>query len=156
MTISYNKSCEMYKLIILTFIVTALWDVILRTLSLYNPLPLLYNQMPFIQYLKPYFQKHTLLAAALIAGFVGAITQLIILNVMNFPTRNSSINYILIFMIWSFIVSALFGFIMKASKLFPYLEMYYYERLGLIRSLYHDGTSGLIVQLSLFFLLFII
>ena len=156
MTISYNKSCEMYKLIILTFIVTALWDVILRTLSLYNLIPFLSNQMDFIQYLKPYFQKHTLLAAALIAGFVGAITQLIILNVMNFPTRNSSINYILIFMIWSFIVSALFGFIMKASKLFPYLEMYYYERLGLIRSLYHDGTSGLIVQLSLFFLLFII
>lgn len=156
MTISYNKSCEKYKLIILTFIVTALWDVILRTLSLYNPIPFLSNQMDFIQYLKPYFQKHTLLAAALIAGFVGAITQLIILNVMNFPTRNSSINYILIFMIWSFIVSALFGFIMKASKLFPYLEMYYYKRLGLIRSLYHDGTSGLIVQLSLFFLLFII
>lgn len=59
----------MYKLIILTFIVTALCDVILRTLSLYNPLPFLSNQMDFIQYLKPYFQKHTLLAAALIAGF---------------------------------------------------------------------------------------
>jgi hypothetical protein len=146
----------MYKLIILTFIVTALWDVTLRSLSLYNLIPFLSKNMKFIQYLKPYFQKHTLLAAALIAGFVGAITQVIILNVMNFPTRNSSINYILRFMIWSFIVSALFGFIMKASKLFPYLEMYYYKRLGLIRSLYHDGTSGLIVQLSLFFLLFII
>jgi len=146
----------MYKLIILTFIITALWDVTLRTLSLYNLIPFLSKNMKFIQYLKPYFQKHTLLAAALIAGFVGAITQVIILNVMNFPTRNSSINYILRFMIWSFIVSALFGFIMKASKLFPYLEMYYYKRLGLIRSLYHDGTSGLIVQLSLFFLLFII
>lgn len=156
MTISYNKSCEMYKLIILTFIVTALWDVTLRSLSLYNLIPFLSKNMKFIQYLKPYFQKHTLLAAALIAGFVGAITQVIILNVMNFPTRNSSIYYILRFMIWSFIVSALFGFIMKASKLFPYLEMYYYKRLGLIRSLYHDGTSGLIVQLSLFFLLFII
>lgn len=156
MTISYNKSCEMYKLIILTFIITALWDVTLRSLSLYNLIPFLSKNMKFIQYLKPYFQKHTLLAAALIAGFVGAITQVIILNVMNFPTRNSSINYILRFMIWSFIVSALFGFIMKASKLFPYLEMYYYKRLGLIRSLYHDGTSGLIVQLSLFFLLFII
>lgn len=156
MTISYNKSCEMYKLIILTFIITALWDVTLRSLSLYNLIPFLSKNMKFIPYLKPYFQKHTLLAAALIAGFVGAITQVIILNVMNFPTRNSSINYILRFMIWSFIVSALFGFIMKASKLFPYLEMYYYKRLGLIRSLYHDGTSGLIVQLSLFFLLFII
>ena len=38
MTISYTNKCEMYKLIILTFIVTALWDVILRILSLYNPI----------------------------------------------------------------------------------------------------------------------
>ena len=150
------KTCEMYKLIILTFIITALWDVTLRSLSLYNLIPFLSKNMKFIQYLKPYFQQHTLLAAALIAGFVGAATQLIILYFMDFPNRNSSLNYIFKFMVWSFVVSALFGFIMKASKLFPYLEMYYYKRLGLIKSLYHDGTSGLIVQLSLFFLLFII
>jgi hypothetical protein len=150
------KTCEMYKLIILTFIITALWDVTLRSLSLYNLIPFLSKNMKFIQYLKPYFQKHTLLAAALIAGFVGATTQLIILYCLDFPTRNSSLNYIFKFMAWSFVVSALFGFIMKASKLFPYLEMHYYKRLGLIRSLYHDGTSGLIVQLTLFFLLFII
>jgi len=156
MAFSYNKTCEIYKLIILTFIVTALWDVILRTLSLYNPIPFINNNMAFINYLKPYFQKHTLLAAALIAGFVGATTQVIILYFMDFPTHNSSVNYTIKFLIWSFIVSALYGFIMKASKLFPYLEMYYYKRLGLIKSLYHDGTSGLIVQLSLIFLLFIL
>lgn len=150
------KSCKMYKLIILTFIITALWDVTLRSLSLYNLIPFLSKNMKFIQYLKPYFQQHTLLAAALIAGFVGAVTQLIILYFMDFPNSNSSLNYIFKFMVWSFVVSALFGFIMKASKLFPYLEMYYYKRLGLIKSLYHDGTSGLIVQFTLFFLLFII
>ena len=51
MTISYTNKCEMYKLIILTFIVTALWDVILRILSLYNPIPFFSKNMKFIQYL---------------------------------------------------------------------------------------------------------
>ena len=144
-----NCKYNIYRLIILSFIVTAIWDVILRTLSLYKPIPSINKSMLFIQYLKPYFEKHTLLAAALIAGFVGATTQSIILYFMRFPTNTSSTKYIIQFMIWSFIVSALYGFIMKASKLFPYLDEYYYEKLGLVKSLYHDGTSGLIVQFSL-------
>lgn len=148
-----DDNYNIYRIVILTFIITALWDVVLRILSVYEPIPSINNAMPFIKDLKPYFEKHTLLAAALIAGFVGATTQSIILHFMNFPTYNRSIKYIIKFMILSFIVSALFGFIMKASKLFPYLEKYYYEKLGLVKSLYHDGTSGLIVQFSLLFLL---
>ena len=147
-----NDKYNIYRIIIFTFIITALWDVILRTLSLYNPIPSVRNFFPFIQYLQPYFMKHTLLAAALIAGFVGATTQPVILYFMSFPTHNSSFKYIIQFMIWTFIVSALYGFIMKASKLFPYLEKYYYEPLGLYKSLYHDGTSGVIVQITLLFL----
>ena len=148
-----NYKYNIYRIIIFTFIITALWDVVLRTLSLYNPIPSVKAFFPFIQYLEPYFMKHTLLAAALIAGFVGATTQVIILYFMALPTRNSSMKYILQFLIWSFIVSALYGFVMKASKLFPYLEKYYYEPLGIFKSLYHDGTSGLIVQITLLFLL---
>lgn len=150
-----NYKYNIYRLIILTFIVTSIWDVILRTLSLYEPIPSINKSMKFIQYLKPYFEKHTLLAAALIAGFVGATTQPIILYFMRFPTNNSSINYIIQFMILSFIVSALYGFVMKASNLFPYLDKYYYEQLGLVKSLYHDGISGLIVQFSILLLLYI-
>ena len=148
-----NYKYNIYRIIIITFIITALWDVVLRTLSLYNPIPSVKAFFPFIQYLEPYFMKHTLLAAALIAGFVGATTQVIILYFMALPTRNSSLKYIIQFLIWTFIVSALYGFVMKASKLFPYLEKYYYEPLGIFKSLYHDGTSGLIVQITLLFLL---
>ena len=73
------------KLIILTFIITALWDVVLRFMSLnFEKLPKSL-QMDFVKYLKPYFQHHTLLAAALIAGFVGATTQPFILSIMSFP-----------------------------------------------------------------------
>ena len=68
-----------YRLIVLTFIVTALYDVALRELSLYNLIPSVKAFFPFIQYLEPYFMKHTMLAAALIAGFVGATTQVILL-----------------------------------------------------------------------------
>ena len=153
------KMLEEYKyntcrLIVLTFIATALYDVVLRALSLYNPIPSVKAFFPFIQYLEPYFMKHTLLAAALIAGFVGATAQVIILYFMKFPTRSSSAKYIIQFLAWTFIASALYGFIMKASKLFPYLEEYYYKPLGLFKSLYHDGTSGLIVQTTLLLLLY--
>ena len=66
-----------------------------------------------------------------------------------------NINNIIIFFVITFIVSALYGFIIKASNLFPYLEKYYYNKLGIIRSMYHDGISGLIVQLTLIIILLI-
>ena len=139
-----------YKLlIILTFIVTALWDVVLRVMSLnYEKLPT-YFQMDFVEYLIPYFKHHTVLAAALIAGFVGATTQPIILSIMSFPTNIFDVAYISKFLILSFIISALYGFIMKWSKLFPYLEKHYYDKLGVVRSMYTDGVSGLVVQSTL-------
>jgi len=143
-------------LIILTFIVTGIWDIVLRFMSLnYNKLPK-YFQIDFVKNLIPYFKHHTLLSAALIAGFIGATTQVIILSIMSFPTSIFNIGYISKFMILSFIISALYGFIMKGSKLFPYLERHYYEPLGVIRSMYTDGVSGLIVQTTLLFILHII
>jgi len=120
----------------------------------YNKLPK-YFQMDFVKDLIPYFKHHTLLAAALIAGFVGATTQFIILSIMSFPKSIFNFVYIFKFMILTFIISALYGFIMKGSKLFPYLERYYYEPLGVLRSMYTDGFSGLIVQTTLLILLHI-
>jgi len=42
---------------------------------------------------------------------------------------------------------------MKGSKLFPYLEKYYYKKLGVLRSMYTDGVSGLVVQITLLIIL---
>ena len=73
------------NLIIATFIITALWDVILRIMSEnYDYLPKFIQKYKFIEYLIPYFKKHTLLAAALIAGFIGATTQYIIIKLYKF------------------------------------------------------------------------
>jgi hypothetical protein len=149
------------ELYILTFVITGLWDVVLRFMSLnFNKLPKIVKQyLPFIEYLQPYFEKHTLLAAALVAAFVGATTQVIIVNMVPFPKRTSSYYYVFKFMLISFIVSALYGFVMKFSKLFPRLDETYYKRLeeegGVIRSMYHDGISGWIVQFSILFLVYI-
>ena len=151
-------------LYILTFIVTGLWDVVLRIMTEnWDNLPkIIKSILPFIEYLKPYFEKHTFLAAALIAAFVGATTQLIILNIMPFPTTIREISNgknMFLFLTLSFIVSALYGFIMKFSKLFPILEKTYYKRLeenySVWRSMYHDGISGLIVQITIIVLLLI-
>ncbi len=135
--------------------ITALWDVALRFMSLnFEKIPnIIQTTMPFIYDLKPYFKIHTLLAAALIAGFVGATTQSIILAITPFPKNINNVTYLLKFLIVSFIISALYGFIMKWSGLFPHLQKYYYDKLGLVRSMYHDGISGLIVQITLLFLL---
>jgi len=135
------------NLIILTFIITGLWDVVLRFMSLnYNSLPKFF-QIDFIEYLIPYFNQHTLLAAALIAGFVGATTQPIIISIMPFPKSLFNIKYV---------ISALYGFIMKWSKLFPYLEKYYYNKLGLFRSMYCDGVSGIVVNSTILVIYYII
>ena len=146
---------KLYKLYILTFIITGLWDILLRLLSEnYDTLPEII-QYDFIKYLIPYFQKHTLLSAALIAGFIGAITQFIILNIHPYNNDLKNIHSILYFLFLSFIVSALFGFLMKGSQLFPHLDETYYKELGTIRSMYHDGISGIIVQLTIIALLMI-
>jgi H+/gluconate symporter-like permease len=149
------------EIIILTFVITALWDVVLRFMALnFNKLPsIIKNLMPFIGDLEPYFKIHTLLAAALIAGFVGATTQPIILYIMKLPQKipnntNDIVN-IVKFMLVSFVVSALYGFIMKWSGLFPHLQKYYYDKLGVVRSMYHDGISGLIVQITLLSLVYV-
>lgn len=141
------KHCET---IVHTFIVTALWDVVLRVMAEnYDRLPRSIQEQKFIKYLIPYFKKHTLLSAALVAGFVGATTQYIILYLYRFPNNITDIYNILVFLLVSFVVSGLYGFIMKASKLFPHLDATYYKELGHLGGAYHDGISGLIVQVTL-------
>lgn len=123
-----------------------MWDVVLRIMSEnYDKLPF-FLQFDFVRFLQPYFKVHTILAAALIAGFIGATTQVIILHTHKLPTNMTTY---MTFMITSFVISALYGFIIKFSKLFPHLVDTYYKKLGTYRSMYLDGISGIIVQITL-------
>ena len=144
------------ELIILTFFVTGFWDIVLRLMSEnYDKLPKFIQDYKFIKYLIPYFQRHTLLAAALIAAFIGATTQFIILKLCKFPNNLKNIKHVFKFLVISFIISGLYGFVMKSSKLFPHLEATYYKNLGQIKGVIHDGVSGLAVQITLLFIYFV-
>ena len=83
------------NLIILTFIVTGIWDIILQIMSHnFNYLPnIIKSQFPFIKNLQPYFKQHTPLAAFLLAAITGALSQSIIINIMSFP-KNYNFNSI--------------------------------------------------------------
>lgn len=95
---------------------------------------------------------HTILSAALIAGFVGALSQYLILYLYKFPTN---LNNVPIFLLITFIISGLFGFIMKMTKLFPHLDATYYKNLGNVNGAIHDGVSGLFVQITLLFIYYV-
>ena len=143
------------ELIITTFFITGFWDIILRFMSEnYDKLPRFMKDYKFIKRFIPYFNKHTLLAAALIAGFIGALTQYIILSLYSFPINIKDFKHIIIFLIITFIISGLFGFIMKASTLFPYLDKYYYDKMQSSDEFIENGVSGLIVQVTLIVILF--
>ena len=142
------------NLLLLTFVVTAICDIILRFLTeRFNQLPS-FLQFDFIYYLIPYFKKHTVLSAALIAGFVGYLTQYIILSFQPFPIHKNIFS-ILTFLLFSFFISGLIGFPIKMSKLFPHLTNTYYKGLGTVNSFIADGVSGIIVQITLLILIHI-
>ena len=96
-----------------------------------------------------------MLSAALIAGFVGFGAQLIILSLVGLPDiKKLNIHNIIKLLLVTFIVSALYGLPMQASGLFPHLDATYYKNLGIFSGMWHDGVSGLIVQVTLLFLLY--
>ena len=139
------------NLIILTFIVTGLWDLVLQFINYnYDKMPDFIKWFDFIKSLDGYFKQHTILSAVLLAGFIGAITQIIILSFYNFP---KNIKQLFEFLIITFIISGLIGFPIQKSNLFPILNSTYYKYLGNFRGFYHDGISGIIVQITLFIIL---
>ena len=143
-----------YFIYILTFFITAIWDILLRVMSEnYDTLPKFLKWFDFMKYLQPYFKNHTLLGAALIAGFIGASVQFIILNIHKLPTNFRSF---VSFMIVTFVVSALYGVFMHWSKLYPHLNSGYYNKLPTVKTMMPDGISGLIFQSTVLIILYLI
>lgn len=131
--------------ITIIFIITALWDVILRLMSEGKIKFFGIENMKWITVLEEYFQKHTILAAALIAGFVGAITHLIIIkSLVAFNISGVNIYTTLLVII----ISGIIGIPMRYSGLFPHLKKHYYDSLGFGYSLATDAFSGIVVGVS--------
>lgn len=134
--------------IILAFIVTALWIVVLRFYAM-DKMPHLRRPMDvhnwkWVMGLRPYFEKHTLLGAALIAGFVGAVTAF----VMSFIKVKFYLYGLILIL-----VSGLIGIPMRYTGLFPHLKEHYYDELGFITSFMTDVFSGIVVACTIYFII---
>lgn len=123
--------------IVLSFIITATFDIALNV----TPPPL------GAVILREYFDNHTLLAAALIAGFVGAVTFAIIYYIYSGVPKLSVYNIFIIFCI-----STLMGIPMRLSGLFSILDKYYYQKIPRIQSFLADGISGIMVASVYYFM----
>ena len=134
--------------IIIVFLITGFWDLILRAMSEGYINFFGIENMKWVTTLKDYFKYHTVLGAALIAAFVGAIAYILIIYTFSLLNVNNVFNQLLII----FLISALVGIPMRYSGLFPILNKYYYEPLGFTYSFITDGMSGVIVAITLFFL----
>ena len=134
--------------LILVFIITGFWDVILRAMAEGKISFLGIENMKWVTTLKDYFNYHTVLGAALIAAFVGAIAYVLI--IYTFDTFNVTDKFLQLLIV--FIISSLVGIPMRYSGLFPILDKYYYKPLGFTYSFITDGISGVIVAITLFFI----
>ena len=123
-------NCNLWIGVVLSFIITASFDLALNLL----PPPLGATRI------REYFNKHTPLAAALIAGFVGAVTFWVIFMVYSGVPDPTVYNGAVIFAI-----SALIGIPMRHSNIFPHLDKHYYQVMPRIQSYMADGLSGVMV-----------
>ena len=145
-----NKIFTRSRLItlILVFFITAFWDIVLRAMAEGKISFFGIEKMKWVTTLKAYFEHHTILGAALIAAFVGAIAYVLIIYTFDSLDVNNKMYQLLL----SFFISGLVGIPMRLSGLFPILDKHYYEPLGFTYSFITDGISGVIVSLTLFFL----
>ena len=106
------------------------------------------ENMKWVTTLKNYFEYHTLLSAALLAAFVGAIAYVLIIYTFDLLNVNNLFYQLLIV----FLISGLVGIPMRYSGLFPILNEHYYKPLKFTYSFITDSMSGVIVAITLFFL----
>lgn len=141
MSVNNNLS----KDIIIIFLITAFWDIILRLFAEKKLKFFGIEKMKWITVLSEYFKKHTVLSAALVAGFVGAVTHYIIIKSLDFLNLSGVNLYTLILVI---AISGLVGIPMRYSRIFPHLKTHYYDPLGFNYSFATDAFSGVVVAVS--------
>jgi hypothetical protein len=124
--------------IVISFVITALFDLALNLL--HSPIG--------ATRIRPYFEQHTPLAAALIAGFVGAVTFTVLFAIYSGNPKPNIYNIAVIFS-----VSALIGIPMRYSGLFPHLDKHYYQVFPRIQSFIYDGGSGIMVALVYYYIM---
>ena len=128
------------------FVVTAAWDVVLRLFATKKLRILGIDRWNWVHALEGYFNEHTVLAAALLAGFAGAVAYAFIQ--LWSPPPLDSVGSVVAYALWIAIVSALIGVPMRYSGLFPHLKKYYYDELP-ITTIFSDALSGVVVGVTM-------
>ena len=137
--------CPTWKNMVLAFAITAAWDVLLRLFAEQKIKLFGIENISWVKALEKYFEEHTVLAAALIAGFVGAVAYVAIAGTVPDACRNN----ILCYTFWIAFVSAIIGIPMRFSNVFPHLKKHYYDRLPVV-TIFSDALSGVIVAGTMF------
>ena len=121
------------------FVATALWDVVLRDLSVGSLRAGSLSSVGWIRDLRPYFNSHSIVGAAAIAGAVGVLAYSII--------RVWSPDGLWRYAAWVLFVSVVVGLPMRVPGWFTELQLHYYNLRPLL-TLLTDGMSGLIVAVT--------
>jgi len=116
-------------------VITAVDDLILRYVSVNL------NIFPILQ---PYFAKHSIIAAMVWAGLIGAIT---VYPLLMFSKPVSTAR----FTTATFVISAISGVLINKSRILPVLSDTYYAQCPL-NTLALDGFSGIIVLMQFLYL----
>jgi hypothetical protein len=138
-----------HRTLIVAYAVTAVWDVVLRGFSTGHLGGFGIERWRWVAALSGYFDAHTLLGAAAIAGGVGAVTYAVIAT--TFSEKWAYYLYApkeLVYTAYVACVSAAMGFPMRLSGLFPLLEEHYYRPLG-SWAIASDAFSGIVVMASI-------
>jgi hypothetical protein len=138
----------------LAFVITACWDVVLRGFSTGYVRGFGIEELSWVAGLRPYFEAHTPLAAACIAGVVGAATYCIISTTfrhifLRAGRRPGARSTVIWFVLYTMLVSGAVGIPMRYTGAFPHLEKYYYQPLGILYSTATDVFSGIVVMVSM-------
>lgn len=139
---------ERLRGIILSFVITAIYDVILRYMAEGKIQFLGIEKMKWVTVLEEYFKSHTVLSAALLAGVVGSIAYIFSIYTLEY-FKSIGYDSNVIGFITVFLVSGIVGLGMRFSSLYPKLDKYYYERLHPLYSFTADSMSGIIVMATL-------
>ena len=142
--------------LVATFAIAGIYDLLLRWMIEGKiPAPFGIRDSPWYKSLVPYFEKQTPLAAALVAGFVGAITQIPILwlwlRLLDLSAKpfHRGFPRVGLFLFVTFLVSGLSGMAMRASGLFPLLDSTMYRVLSPAQAIWADAISGVVVNSTL-------
>lgn len=141
---------DFWRNTVVAFVLTALWDLILRLISTeVIPVPVI-RDWAWVRVLRGYFELHTPLAAAMIAGACGAVAYALIALSWRMVVPRRLVTSELVYVAYAALVSGLIGLPMRYSGLFPHLVEHYYEPLGFLYSFCTDAFSGVVVLASMY------